>query len=160
MNGAIEKQDLMLMTLLKVALQSVHRIFLDTAPVIYYADRNPTYFVIVDAIFETIDSNHIQIVTSPITLAECLILPIHQNDESQKQLFNDLLTASGTEFISTNAAIAYQAAELRVKYNLKLPDALQVATAISAQCDAFLTNDTALKRVTEIPILVIKEFQV
>jgi hypothetical protein len=35
--------------------------------------------------------------------------------------------------------------------------ALQVATAIAAGCDAFLTNDAGLKRVTEIIILMLDE---
>jgi predicted nucleic acid-binding protein len=145
---------------LKVALQGVQRLFLDTAPVIYYIDRNPTYFTIVDALFEAIDSHNIQAVTSPITLAECLILPIHQNDRTQQELFSDLLTSPDTaEFICTNAAIARQAANLRVKYNLKLPDALQIATAIVAQCNAFLTNDIALKRISEVTIFVLEELQ-
>ncbi|MEA5567068.1 hypothetical protein [Anabaena sp. UHCC 0399] len=37
---------------------------------------------------------------------------------------------------------------------LQLPDALQIATAISSGCDAFLTNDAALQRVLELRILV------
>jgi hypothetical protein len=32
-----------------------------------------------------------------------------------------------------------------------------VATAIQAGCDAFLTNDIELKRVTDIPVLVVSE---
>ena len=145
---------------LEIAFQEVRRIFLDTAPVIYFIEQNPTYFAIVDAIFALTDSRKIQIVTSPITLAECLILPIRQNDQSQQQLFFDLLTSPDTaEFISTNPKIAHQAAFLRVKYNLKLPDALQISTAIVSHCHVFLTNDTALKRVSELPILVLEDLQ-
>jgi len=54
-------------------------------------------------------------------------------------------------------SIAKQAAKLRVRYNLSLADALQVAAALAAGCDAFFTNDIALKRVSEIKILVIDE---
>lgn len=145
---------------LDTALQPVQRIFLDSAPVIYYIDQNPTYFPIADAIFDALDLKNIRIVTSPITLAECLILPVRQGNQSQQQLFTDILTSQNiAEFVSTTPAIARQAAELRVRYNLKLPDALQVATAIAANSDAFLTNDTQLKRVTELTILVLAELQ-
>jgi predicted nucleic acid-binding protein len=36
-------------------------------------------------------------------------------------------------------------------------DALQVAVALSANCDAFLTNDIALKKITEIDMIILKE---
>jgi hypothetical protein len=34
------------------ALQNVRRIFIDTAPVIYYVERNPAYISRVDMVFE------------------------------------------------------------------------------------------------------------
>ncbi|MFA0763852.1 MAG: hypothetical protein XFASWVDF_001578, partial [Candidatus Fervidibacter sp.] len=37
--------------------------------------------------------------------------------------------------------------------------ALQLATAIKAGCDAFLTNDATLKKVTELKVLVLSELQ-
>jgi predicted nucleic acid-binding protein len=51
------------------------------------------------------------------------------------------------------------AARLRAKYNLRLPDALQMAAAISSGCDAFLTNNAQLERVTESKVLVIDALQ-
>jgi hypothetical protein len=38
------------------ALQGVAEMFLDTAPVIYFVERNPTYAALVDNIFNRIDS--------------------------------------------------------------------------------------------------------
>jgi predicted nucleic acid-binding protein len=48
-----------------------------------------------------------------------------------------------------------RAAELRARYNLTLTDAFQVACALDAGCEAFLTNDFGLKRVTEIQVIVL-----
>ena len=42
-------------------------------------------------------------------------------------------------------------------YNIRLPDALQIAAALAAGCEAFLTNDGGLKRVSEIKVLVVSE---
>ncbi len=62
-------------------------------------------------------------------------------DVPLQKVFTDVITtASFTTFVATNAEIAQQAAALRIKYTLKLPDVLQVATAIQTQCDVFLTN--------------------
>ncbi len=63
------------------------------------------------------------------------------------------------DFIKTDTAIAQRAAEIRVRYNLKLPDSLQIATAITSNCEAFLTNDAQLKRVMELRVLVISELE-
>jgi predicted nucleic acid-binding protein len=55
---------------------------------------------------------------------------------------------------------AERTAEVRAHYNLKLADSFQVAAAIVAGCDAFLTNDFELKRVSGINILVLDELEV
>ncbi len=52
---------------------------------------NPAYFAIMDGLFNSIESNSIRVVTSPVTLAECLILPIRQkalltNDAQLKRI--------------------------------------------------------------------------
>lgn len=56
-----------------------------------------------------------------------------------------------------NREIAKLTAIIRSKYNFQFPDSIQIATAIASNSDAFLTNDIALKKVTEIrPIIVSK----
>lgn len=57
------------------------------------------------------------------------------------------------------ASIAETAAELRARYNLRTPDALQIAVALENNCDAFLCNDNGLKRVTELKILILDELE-
>jgi predicted nucleic acid-binding protein len=53
--------------------------------------------------------------------------------------------------------VAARAAELRARYRLKLADALQLALALQAGCEAFLTNDLALRRVAELRVLVLDD---
>ena len=57
------------------ALRGVSRIFLDTAPVIYFVERAPLHFDRVGPVFDLIDVGSVAAVTSPITLAECLVVP-------------------------------------------------------------------------------------
>jgi len=40
------------------ALHQVKRLFLDTAPVIYYVEKNPRYLAVVAPIFDRIDGVH------------------------------------------------------------------------------------------------------
>ena len=60
-------------------LAGIERIFLDTAPLIDYVERNERYLEVVRPIFERIDQNLVIAFTSPITLAECLVLPCRKN---------------------------------------------------------------------------------
>lgn len=142
------------------ALQGLTRLFLDSSPVIYYIDANPEYLKVMDCIFEELNLERVRAVTSPVTLAECLILPIRQKDSEKQQIFVEILTSPAlADFVKTDTAIAQRAAEIRAKYNLKLPDALQIATAIASKCEAFLTNDVQLKRVMELRVLVVSELE-
>lgn len=141
------------------ALAGVSRLFLDTAPVIYFVERNPQFVDLVDPIFDRLETD-ITAVVSAITLSECLVGAIRLGLVDLEQAFVDVLQQEQVVFVEINANIAREAARIRVHYNLQLPDALQVATAIIAGCEAFLTNDTALKRVMKLRVLVVGELSV
>jgi predicted nucleic acid-binding protein len=142
------------------AIQDVSHLFLDTAPVIYYVQCNPTYSARADQIFDSIDAGILRGVTSPITLAESLIGPIRQRAAHARQNFFDLIVSGANMvFVALDQSIGERAAELRVQYNLGMSDAFQIAAALSAGCGAFLTNHLALKRVRQLPILVLDELE-
>ena len=140
------------------ALKGVNRLAIETAPFIYYVENHPTYAEKVDAIFEIVETQGINITTSVMTLTETLMKPLQVNDQLLIDAYNDLLTQN-VQLIPITAAIARSAAELRARYNLRTPDALHVATAIDIGCDAFLTNDLGLKRVTELQVLILDEIE-
>ncbi|MDZ7960457.1 MAG: PIN domain-containing protein [Aulosira sp. DedQUE10] len=141
------------------ALSGVSRLFLDTAPVIYFVERNPQFVDLVDPIFDRLEAD-ITAVVSGITLSECLVGAIRLGLADLEQAFLDVLQQDEVVFVEINAAMAREAARIRVRYNLQLSDALQVAAALTASCEAFLTNDDALKRVTELKVLVVGELEV
>jgi len=139
-------------------LESVRRIFLDTAPVIYFVEQNPDYLEKSQAVFSRLDEGKITAVVSPITLSECLVVPYRLENAEVAQVFTDLLVNSESVlFYPIDEITTDKAADLRARYNLTLTDAFQLTIAIQAECDAFLTNDIDLKRVIEIPIIVLSE---
>lgn len=141
-------------------LQTVRRLFLDTAPVIYFVEAHPQYGSIAEVVFDRLDSGELTAVTSPVTLAESLIFPFRLKQAELHQAFTDLIVnGSNTTFAAIDHEMARKAAELRADHNVSLTDAFQVAVAIGAGCDAFLTNDSALKRITEIDVIVLGEFE-
>ncbi|NEQ37270.1 MAG: type II toxin-antitoxin system VapC family toxin [Okeania sp. SIO3I5] len=140
------------------AIQGVRRLFLDTAPIIYYVENHPNYYGLTQVIFDGIDEGLLLGVTSPISLSECLVYPYKLGLIALVQDFIDLIVdGDNINFIIIDEDIGKLAAQMRARYNLSLPDALQIATAIQSNCDAFLTNDLQLKRVNELSILVINE---
>ena len=143
------------------ALLRVTRLFLDTAPVIYYVEENPFFLAAVTPIFDRIDCGFLTAVTSPVTLAECLVVPYRLRlTKLQHDFFDLIVHGRNTVFTPLDHEIARQAADLRARYNVTLPDALQFATALSAGCQAFLTNDGTLDRIKEISVLVLDELEI
>lgn len=58
---------------------------------------------------------------------------------------------------AVDESVAIRAAELRARYELRTPDALQIATTLTHHCDAFLTNDAQLKQVDAVRVLVLDD---
>jgi len=133
-------------------------VFLDTAPLIYFIEGHSVYQPHLKPLFEANDNGDFTFVTSSITLLEVLVKPLK---DGQSQLVSQyksiLLSASGIEIYEIDSIIAVKAAELRAKYNLRTPDALQIATAIEFKAHYFLTNDTRLKSVIEIQSVTLAE---
>jgi predicted nucleic acid-binding protein len=93
-------------------------------------------------------------------LAECLVHPFRLGLSQLRQDFIDVVAhGAGTTFVNLDQLIGETAGRLRAQYNLRLPDSLQIATAITSGCEAFLTNDSQLKRVIELQILVLDDLE-
>jgi predicted nucleic acid-binding protein len=148
------------------ALQNIARLFLDTAPLIYFVERNPDYTAVVDLIFEHFESD-ITPVVGVATVSECLVGAYRLGLTELEKTYMGIFAREDVLFIESDRHIAQESAKIRAKYNLKLPDALQIATAmvkdrsssIASNCDAFLTNDEQLKRVQELNVIVIKDLE-
>jgi len=133
-------------------------IFIDTAPLIHYIEDNELYSSVLDELFEQNLEMKVQLTTSTITLLEVLVLPLKTNNFDLVEKYKSLLCQSDTfEIWNIDMEIAEKAAELRAKYQLKTPDAIQISTAICRFSDYFLTNDKRLKIVSELNVLILDE---
>ncbi len=145
---------------ISAALADVSLIGIETAPFIYFVEQNPTYIARMRAIFGYVKAHSITVITSALTLTEVLVLPLQTAQTHYVHEYREmLLNTKQITTIGVSTVIAEQAAELRVKYGLKTPDAIHVATAIVTGCGAFLTNDRNLSRVAEISILQLDQLE-
>lgn len=134
------------------------KVFLDTAPLIYYIEENPQYSIILNKLFLENSKGVFLFQTSVITLLEVLVLPMRMNEiQLVEQYQNILCNSRSIDILDLNIEIAKKAAAYRAKYGLKTPDSIQIASAVNASADYFFTNDIRLKAVTEIEILVLDE---
>lgn len=142
------------------ALLTVNSLGLDTSPFIYFVEQNPQYVDLMREVFKRLTNGDFQAFSSVITLTEVLVQPLRQNNHILADDYRDLLfNGANFQLFHLTALAAETAAELRAKYNLRTPDALQIATALENNCNAFLCNDKGLKRVTELQILVLDELE-
>ncbi len=131
-------------------------IALDTAPLIYYIEENPTYLELVTSFFEAMEDDQFQVVTSYVTLLEVLVHPIRRNDMALAAQYRDiLLNARGLSPVPLSAEISEEAARLRAAHNVRTPDAIQIATGIQAGASFFLTNDARLASIPGLDTLTL-----
>ena len=107
-----------------------------------------------EPVFADIDAGRIQALITPITLAEIVGGPLRAGKEALAARYRQALTASfGWSLRELDADIAVLAARLRLVHRLKLPDAIQLATAVHEGCAALVTHDRDFTGVTDLPIL-------
>jgi len=129
-------------------------VLIDTNPIIYYFENHPTLAERYQPLFAAATDGRNELVISTITLAEVLGGPARTNNEVLLERYAQALSGGlGWRVRELDSAIAVQAARLRARYRLKLPDAIQLATAVNEGCFAMVTHDRDFSAVTELPII-------
>jgi predicted nucleic acid-binding protein len=145
---------------LDAALSGVTRLGIDSAPLIYLVETHPRYDSLVVEVFRQIDVKRFEGITSLVSLGEVLVQPLRDGDTALCRQYRALLfDTPGLHTFAIDRIAAERAADLRARYGFRLPDALQVAVAIEERCEAFLTNDRRLARVTELRVLVLDDLE-
>lgn len=142
------------------ALHSVRLLYVETAPFIYYTEQRAGYVEKMRVVFTDVDRGRVHVITSVVTLAEILMKRLKENDPTLVRRYREMFyRTQHMTLVPISAGVAESAADLRARYNLRTPDALHVATALDAGCDAFLTNDTDITRVNEIAVLLLDDLE-
>lgn len=133
---------------------------LDTAVFIYHFEKSRTYFKLTKEIFSRLDKDEdFTAITSILTLLEVSVKPIKESrNDLLKEYSNKLLNDEKLTSWMIDVDITRKAAELRARHGIRTPDAIQIATSIIGQCNAFITNDGNLKKVKEIEILLLDDY--
>ena len=127
-------------------------VVVDSAPIIYILESHPQFADQFVGLFEAAAAGKLNIALSTITLAEVLTGPFKAGQTALAKRYEKAL--AGYTLISVTPPIAALAAQLRVQYRLKLPDAIQLATALDTGAAAFVTHDRDFSLVTGMNILM------
>ena len=136
------------------------RVFIDTAPIIYFLENSSIYMESMKKFFTRCMKEHIQIVTSTLTIEEYLVSPYSKGKLEYVDNFKRFIEYMNIEVVDIDSSIAEQGAKIRGQYkNFKAMDALQIATAIVSGCDMFFTNDKQLRQEKELPCMTMDDLQ-
>ena len=134
------------------------KVFIDTAPYIYFFNRNDQFYGKTKSFISRCVEDEIPMVSSVITLEEYSVKPYRDDEKESLDMFYGLLNDTDTEIIKIDDLIADEAAKIRAKYEgFKAMDSLQLASAVAAGADLFLTNDKQLRHFDGIKVMTLDE---
>lgn len=119
------------------------RIFWDTNLFIYLFEDYGELSARVADIRERMLTRGDQLCTSTLTLGEVLVKPIKTGNSLLKEKYEDAISRS-CAILGFDREAARNYAQLRCDRSIKAPDAIQLACAMVARVDLFITNDERL----------------
>ena len=126
---------------------------LDSNLFIYYFENNPDFAPSATKIFDRLSSGTLRAVTSVISIMETLSYPAPSAIiENIQEAFE---TMPNLNIIDVDYRIVLEAARIRREYKFRLPDSIQLATALNNKAQAFVTNDHRLAIYKQLPIVLL-----
>ena len=139
-------------------LRKHKRIGLDTSIFIFEVEESRKYIEIVHPVFQWLEKPESYGITSAVSMLELLVHPYRRSDLDTVNRFYALLsTYPNLHWVELTLPVADAAARLRAEFNLKTPDAIQAASAMSLQATGFISSDPAFKRLDTLDVLVLDD---
>ncbi len=133
------------------SLKKFKQVALDTNVFIYHYYEYSQLTDLADVVFINLAENKLKAVTSLITLIE--LLSFKAPEAEINELKNAFYSTPNLSVLAIEQDIAISAARIRREYKFRLPDSIQLATAVIGKVQAFITNDQRLKKFQELPIV-------
>ena len=126
-------------------------VLVDSAPIIYTLEANAGFSARYAPLFSRHAQGEITLAISTVTIAEVLTGPLKAGEEALAKRYRAVFES--WQVVELTCDIAESAARLRGKYGLKLPDAIQVASALAINADALVTHDRDFSNVRGLQVL-------
>ena len=132
---------------------------LDTMVLIYAFERHPAFGEAAREVLRAVEDGRCRACVSVLALGEVLTGAKRAQDPTLGLRYRDVfLRYPNLAMHDVDVAVMERLADLRAAYDLASPDAVHLATALVYGAGAFLTNDSRLKRVSEIEVVVLAQY--
>lgn len=134
------------------------KVYFDTNVFVYVLNGTPGLGEACVAWLDACLRGDVMGVTGDLTLAELLVQPLRANDAAAVAAVREMVVASGAvSVLQHDRACFEQAALLRARHGLKMPDALHLATAQAAGAACLVTNDRRLPALDGLDIVSLRD---
>lgn len=133
------------------AIPSGSLLLVDSAPIIYVIEMHPTLRPRFRPVFEAHADSRFQLAITTIAIAEVLTGPLKARDDALAQRYRSLFET--WHRIDLDLEIAESAARLRASLGLKLPDAIQAASALKIGAVGLITHDRDFSRLRSLRVI-------
>ena len=133
-------------------------LFLDASIIIWRAEGLPQFQQAAHEAFDELRRLHAApvLAASRLSWLECRVKPLREGDRALLASYSRFFSG-GVQIVELSAEVVDHATELRAKFGLKTPDALQAASALRLPGPSiFLTGDAGFSRVKGLQVQVVK----
>ena len=141
----------------KLNIKKSSLVALDTNIFIYQFEKHPRFGPKTNAIFSLLSENQLRAVTNIVSLIELLSLSAPK--EKIAGLHDLYERTPNLETVEVGQSVGLETARIRRKYCFRLPDSIQLATALISKADLFITNDKRLKKFKELKAALLTELK-
>jgi predicted nucleic acid-binding protein len=126
-------------------------LLVDSPPIIYILENHPQFAPRFRPLFEAHAAGRVRFAVTTLTVAEALTGPLRVGDEALAQRYRAILESWRP--VALGVDIAESAARLRASLHLRLPDAVQAASALAINAAALVTRDRDFSRLRSLRII-------
>lgn len=141
------------------ALEKSRILFLDTGAVVRLLQMHPDYYPVVSSVLDFAYENNLTILVSNVTLFELSKKAFAAGEGLLSRQYREFFEHSrNVKACEVTGEIAVKAAELAAK-NLSTEESMRLATAYVCGADCILTDCTAFRDMTDIPVVLLDEVE-
>jgi predicted nucleic acid-binding protein len=126
-------------------------LMMDTAPIIYVLEKHPELGQRFEPLFKAHAAGKLEFAVTTVTISEVLTGPARSDNGALLREYRSLLESWRVTPLDID--IAAEAALLRAAYGLKLPDAVQAASALLHRAYALVTNDKGFSQIRTLRVI-------
>ena len=137
--------------MINIAAQS--SVYVDTNVIVYMVEGNKAFSAGIERMISAIEESNSLLCTGEIAVAECLYKPYKEGASELALKYHRLFSSGDIQVIPLSSDIIEQSARYGGGIGLKLVDAFNYFSALSAGCQYFITNDRRLPSGEELIVI-------